>query len=118
MGFNACQEHDKTSIIENVFTQHLSEYGISYGTKEEFEFRLNIFKTKDAEYLKINANPDNTFQVDHNKFSTWTDAEFKKLLGYRGPLAFDKNETITSLKPVTATEVDWRADGAVNPVQD
>jgi hypothetical protein len=40
---------------------------------------------KDAEYKKINANPANTFTVGHNKFSTWTDAEYKRLLGFKMP---------------------------------
>lgn len=38
---------------------------------------------KDAAMIEINADPTNTFTVGHNKFSTWTDDEYKAILGYR-----------------------------------
>ena len=50
-------------------------------------------------------------------FSTWTDAEYKRLLGYRAP----KNATeleVTELSTVDIpTSIDWRTQGAVNPVK-
>jgi hypothetical protein len=73
------------SVQEQSFLEHLSNEGISYGTKEEFEFRFNLYKQKEAEYDAINADPENTFTVGHNQFSTYTAEEYKRLLGYTGP---------------------------------
>ena len=93
----------------------MSEYGISYGTQEEFEFRLNLFAKKDAEIKEINAREEN-FTVGHNFMSTWTDAEYKKLLGYAGQnLEGQPNEFY--LEPTNAVSKDWRTEGAVNAVK-
>jgi hypothetical protein len=37
--------------MEQSFVEHVSRYGLSFGTKEEYEFRLSLFAEKDA---KIN----------------------------------------------------------------
>lgn len=53
---------------------------MSYGTKEEFEFRFEIFKQKDAEIKYWNEKQD-SFVLGHNMFSTMTEDESKKWLG-------------------------------------
>lgn len=110
---------DNTSVVsshvEQNFIEHIAAHGISYGTSEEYKFRLAIFAQKDAEYEKINADPSNTFTVGHNHFSTWTDAEYKKLLGFRGQQA---PSNVTYLDASNLTDaVDWRTKGAVNAVK-
>jgi len=91
LGMNICENSSPVpTIVEQSFIEHLSSYGISYGTTEEYKFRLNIFQEKDAEYAQINADPENTFTVGHNKFSTWTKDEFKRILGYTGPQQLDE----------------------------
>jgi hypothetical protein len=82
---NMCENQNPLSIVEQSFVQHIAAYGISYGTKEEYNFRLAIYQQKEVENIEINSNPENTFTVGHNQFSSWTDSEYKKLLGYRGP---------------------------------
>ena len=76
---------EEKQTINPVFMDHIAEHGLSYGTQEEYLFRQNIFMTKDAENQVINADPENTFTVGHNFMSTWTDAEYKKMLGFRAP---------------------------------
>jgi C1A family cysteine protease len=96
---------------------HIAEHGLSYGTQEEYLFRQNIFMTKDAENQVINADPENTFTVGHNFMSTWTDAEYKKMLGFRAPTNVTEIEpTILDTVNIPAS-VDWRTQGAVNPVK-
>merc|ERR1712086_1028164 len=98
VGFSTIsQEHPVE--LQQAFVEHMSTYGISYGTEEEFNFRMSLFAAKDAEINEINATEEN-FTVGHNFMSTWTDMEYKKLL-----------------EPVNADSKDWRADGAVNPVK-
>ena len=81
LGLNACEGQAPLSLVERSFIQYLADEGISYGTKEEYEFRLDIFKKTDEEIEEINSNPENTFTAGHNQFSTWTDAEFNRSLG-------------------------------------
>jgi hypothetical protein len=47
-GFNACKGSQERAV-EALFAQHVSSYGLSYGTKEEYEFRQGIFAQKDLE---------------------------------------------------------------------
>lgn len=54
----------------------MSSFGLSYATKEEYLFRLDLFKLKDAEIKEINAK-QSSFTVGHNEFSTMTPMELK-----------------------------------------
>jgi len=112
-----CENHVPAvgAELEQSFVEHMTEFGLSYGTAEEYKFRLNIFAKKDKEYQKINADPNNTFVVGHNQFSTYTDAEYKKMLGFRGV----QNQTnVQYLESANLTDaVDWRSKGAVNPIK-
>lgn len=101
--------------LQQAFVQHMSEYGISYGTQEEFEFRMSLFAKKDAELKEINAR-ENNFTVGHNFMSTWTDAEYKKLLGYAGQ-AGEYEANYVTLPETNAASKDWRTEGAVNAVK-
>lgn len=116
LGLKTCAD-DSVNLLESRFIQHLNNFGLSYATKEEFDFRFNIFKKKDQENDEINSNPANTFTVGHNMFSTWTDAEYKRLLGYRGPQKLTGDNFAPYQNATVPTEVDWRSQGAVNPVK-
>ena len=112
----ACENQTPLSAVEKTFIGHMAEHQLSYGTKEEYEFRFDIFQRKDLENKMINADPKNTFTVGHNMFSTYTDAEYKQLLGYRGPQSIEANETYVNEYELPAS-VDWNSKGAVNPVK-
>jgi len=118
LGLNMCENQQPLSLVEQSFIQHLADFGISYGTKEEYQFRFEIYKKKDLENQYINEDPANTFTVGHNQFSTWTDAEYKKILAYNGPQEFPEETVFTDLNETNlADSVDWRTKGAVNPVK-
>ena len=94
----------------------MEEFGLMIGTKEEFDFRFNIFQAKDAEINKINAE-QSSFTLGHNQFSTMTQEESKQRLGY-------KMEKGTEIKDATLLDdtnlsqaVDWRTAGGVNAVK-
>ena len=106
---------------EQAFVKFMSHHRKSYGTKEEYEFRLNIFR-KTLETIKTeNANPANTFTLGINKFADWSPAEWKRVLSYRPtramrnaiPQNFDETKNIS-----IPSDIDWRNLGAVNPVRD
>ena len=114
LGFqDICKSNVDTSTE---FLQHVAEFGLSYGTQEEYLFRAEIFAARDAEYKAINADKNNTFTVGHNAMSTWTKAEYKKLLGYRTPTEDYGEERTLDTVGIPAS-LDWRPQGAVNPVK-
>jgi cathepsin L len=113
LGLFNCEKKMSTEL-EAKFYDHVSKFGLSYGTDEEFQFRLAEFAKKDAAITKINAE-QSSFTVGHNQFSTMTDFEYKRLLGFKGtqePVEYTTLDT-TNL----ADSVDWRTKGAVNAVK-
>ena len=95
--------------------EHVANHGLSYGTIEEFNFRQNVWELLDAELHRINSTHEN-FTVGHNYMSTWTAAEYKKLLGYAGQAGEGVRNYVT-LEPTNASSKDWRTEGAVNAVK-
>jgi hypothetical protein len=68
---------------EKAFLDHLNDWGKSFGTVEEFEFRKAIFKEKHNFMLEWNNDPNQTHKLTtDNQFATWTDEEYKRLLGF------------------------------------
>lgn len=75
---------------------------------------MGLFANTDKKLAEIRKE-GGTFTVDHNMFSTMTEDEAKRFMG-RIPKT--TNEPITYLDDSnTSATVDWRAKGAVNPVQ-
>ena len=104
-------------IVEKEFVQHIAEYGKSYGTKEEYQFRLALFAEKHAAIAEHNSE-NGSFQLGHNQFSDWTDAEYKKLLGFKKRSHMVKSSNYTVLDTSnTPSSIDWRDRGAVNAVK-
>jgi len=67
---------------------HLNDWGKSFGTVEEFEFRKAIFKEKYNFMLEWNNDPNQTHKLTtDNEFATWTDEEYKRLLGFSQEMA-------------------------------
>ena len=93
----------------------MSNFGLSYGTQEEFNFRMNQYMIKDAEINEINSNSAHTFTVGHNQFSTWTDDEYKVLLGYKDMPKVEN--PVAEINDVRADSVDWRSKNAVTKVK-
>jgi len=113
MGLFACDKPVSVEVQQS-FYQHVAEYGLSYGTTDELHFRMEEYARKDAFIKQTNAEQD-SFTLGHNKFSTWTDAEYKKLLGFRGKKA---QKNVVRLPEPDQVHIDWTKNGAVTPVKD
>lgn len=114
-----CKNEAYTPDVHINFMNHMNEWGLSYGTQEEYDFRLSLFQQKDQEIREINADPENTFTVAHNMFSTMTKEEASKRLGYAGYDLQRAERFVEELDTENLeTSVDWRTKGAVNAVKD
>merc|ERR1711990_1021204 len=101
---------------EYQFMSHIVEYGKTYGTREEYNFRLALFRQNLKEVEAHNANPKETHTLTTNFMSTWTQEEKKQLNGYI-PDNRVKTPTVLDDTNLTAATVDWRTKGAVTPVK-
>lgn len=98
------------------FANYLAKFGKSYGTKEEFQFRLQQYKKNMASISHHNSNNENTFVLAPNKFADLTPAEYRRLLGYK---RLPKNGAYAALNTANLPEsIDWRTQGAVTKVKD
>ena len=99
------------------FMKYVSEYGKSYGTKAEFRFRQAEFEKKLAAIEEHNSKNEETHSLGLNMFADWTDAEYKRLLGYKPEQKLGASEPVLLDDSNLAAEVDWRSKGAVTPVK-
>ena len=98
------------------FMEHVNEYGLSYGTRAEYEFRLARYMEADAQIAALNASNDGA-EYGHNHLSTWTDGEKNRLRSGLTPEA-DREEVTYFDEPNAYSSIDWRNQGAVTAVQD
>ena len=102
--------------FEEKFLNHMSLFGLSYGTKEEYAFRMQQFARNEELVNSINAK-QSSYKAGHNQFSTWTEEEFERLLGNKGEETIAEGTPIVEASVDIPDFVDWRQKGAVNPIQ-
>ena len=103
------------SAADYRFIHHVAQMNLSYATMEEYDARKSLFLARDAMFEEMNANPENTFKVAHNEFSTWTEFELERIRGYK-PFTGEHTGETETVEP-NAAEVNWVTDGAVTPVK-
>ena len=109
---------ERLSAADFEFMKWISEHGKRYGTRAEFEFRLNQFKETLAKVEEHNSRNDVGHKVGLNEFADLTAAEWKMKLGFNGAkdkLAAKKTKLLDESN--LADSVDWRTKGAVTPVK-
>ena len=98
------------------FMSYISEYSKSYGTKEEYNFRADIFKKNLLVIAEHNSKNDETHTLGINHFSDWTHEEFKRLLGYKGNKPTNAAPVLLSTENL-ADGVNWVTKGNVTKVK-
>lgn len=116
IGITCQPEQASIEVIREQYLNHVAKYGLSFGTKEEHEFRFEQYLRIDKEINSINAE-QTSFWAGHNKFSTLTKDEYRRMLGKKKPVYTQEKEVYLDTQNLSES-VDWRAKGAVNAVQD
>jgi len=110
-------QSEPISLEKQAFMQYVTEWGKSYGTKAEFEFRFAEWK-KTHDFVLAHNSAGNTSTVGHNEFSDFTKEERKKRLGYKTEGVPPTNKVPKILdESNNDASVDWRDRGAVTPVK-
>jgi hypothetical protein len=99
------------------FINFISNHGRSYGTKEEYEYRFNLFKQVYEDIMNHDAENEG-YTKGINKFSDYSDYEFEKLKGYKPELRQSDEHVLTYFSEVgNPSSVNWVTAGAVTPVK-
>jgi len=77
LGIECSFEQPAIEVTRQNFVNYLSEYGISYGTKDEFNYRFQNYLKADKAINEINNDPELTFVSEHNQFSVLSPSEMK-----------------------------------------
>jgi hypothetical protein len=95
---------------ERQFINFVSTHHRSYGTKEEYEYRLSLFSQALQTVEDHNAQ-GKSWTLAINKFADMSDYEYKQMLGYKPSLRTNKKNftaTYTASAPLEAVpEVNW-----------
>jgi len=112
-GFNLS---DQITENEMAFMKYVTEWNKSYGTHSEFKFRFEQFERNMAKIAEHNMDNEMGSTTELNEFADWTEAEYKKMLGYQ-PKQNDTVEPEILDVENLAKGVDWRTKGAVTGVK-
>jgi cathepsin L len=101
---------------EREFINFIAQYHRTYGTKEEYQYRLDLFSKVYNDILTHDPQVHG-FEKELNQFADLNDYEFKQLLGYKSNSRQEERMEV-SLDDVSApASVDWRNNGAVTGVK-
>ena len=65
--------------VDQAFSEYMAKNGKSYATKEEYNFRRNLFEQNMAMIAEHNSRNDVSWTLKPNKFSDMTPEETKRL---------------------------------------
>jgi cathepsin L len=101
---------------ERAFINFISEYRRTYGTKEEYAYRLQLFTQAYEEIQEHNAK-GLSWKLGINHLTDMSPYEYSQMLGYISEPREMNYAEFDDSAPV-ANAVDWRSSGAVTPVKD
>jgi len=105
LGFQNMFHQEAPRELHEQFHGHMEAEGLSYGTRDEYEFRFEIYRKTD-EWINETNMQNNSWTVGHNMFSTMTEAESKKWVGTTQQ---EMVEEPTHFEESDNGSVDWRS---------
>ena len=105
---------------EREFMNFISKFHRTYGTKEEYNFRLSVFEENYNKYQQHNSEEGHTYTLGITHMADWTEYEYKMLLGRRSDLVTEENQPETIELEVGLNEpasLDWRDSNAVTAIK-
>ncbi|CAI9116828.1 OLC1v1018092C1 [Oldenlandia corymbosa var. corymbosa] len=120
-----CQSSSLT-ITADLFEDWCKQYGKTYSSEQEKQFRFKVFEDNYDYVTKHNSMPNSTYTLSLNAFADLTHQEFRA--AYLG-LSVSANDSIIRLNNRESTSdglhdgdipssIDWRKKGAVTKVKD
>jgi hypothetical protein len=106
-----------SSSNELKFMEYITQFGKSYATIAEYQFRFEQFARNHNEVMNHNADSSKSFLLGYNKMSDWTTEEYRNLLTFI-PMSGSEIPISENLNTAEVSPVDWVAAGAVNQVKD
>jgi len=109
--------------VEKAYVEYLSKHGKSYGTKEEYNLRLEKFRANMLTVEQHNSQNADDHVLGLNYMADWTETEYKQLLGFKKNhnkkhhKKEHKNKKHHRHLDTLPTSVNWVTDGAVTPVK-
>jgi C1A family cysteine protease len=101
---------------ERAFINFISEYRRTYGTKEEYAYRLELF-TEMLKTIEEHNSKNLSWTLGVNHLSDMSPYEYSQMLGYTSEPREKVFLDIPASTPINGG-VDWRPAGAVTPVKD
>ena len=101
------------------YINYVAKYNKSYDSVAEFDMRKDLYLKTHAFIEETNRSGNSTHVAGHNKFSDWTEEEFKSVLnGRKSQQLPDFVEMKVPELADTPESVDWRTTGNVTAVKD
>merc|ERR1719272_1274456 len=104
------------SAFEHEFMNWIADFNKSYGTREEYTFRLEQFARNHSNLVNLHEEHSQT-QFGHNQFSDFTVSEFNSMMGYRSDMVDYAAKNYVVNPRSNASEVNWVTAGAVTDVK-
>jgi len=102
-------------MLSTKYMQHIVSFNLNFPTVEEYEMRKELFGEIDA-FIELHNSTESNFTLGHNMFSTMTEDEKANTRGLLSPEYLMGEPTDLPTDNLSAS-VDWRAEGAVNAIQ-
>lgn len=104
------------SALDAEFTSFMNEFGKSYNTQEELEFRRQVFsKNMDIAQVLNQENPEAKFGA--TMFADRTQEEMSRMMGLSMPLETPEDYEVIEEDPSVNGNYDWSTSVYMNPIQ-
>jgi len=104
-------------VMNAKFMEHIVTFGKEYKSVEEYEMRRDLFEQWD-QFIELHNQTNASFTLGHNQFSTMTEDEKANTRGLIMPELLTVGNQVELDESKNDQYIDWRDQGAVNPIQD